>query len=101
MAIEQVIHSVREKKGRSIRMLLNGIGSKMDQQAKVGKARAKAKGKERKVATATERANLCATIGVRGTDTAATLPPATSLMMVLKVGPKGKGKELNRYQRKP
>jgi hypothetical protein len=62
-----VIQPVKEEKVKSIRMFRNGIGSKMDQQAKVGKARAKAKGKERKVATATERANLCATIGARGT----------------------------------
>ncbi len=75
MAIEREIHPVRGEKGRSIRMLLNGIGSKMDEQAKVGKARAKAKGKERKVATATEGANLCATIGARGTGTAGMLPP--------------------------
>ena len=98
LAIEQVTHPVREKKGRFIRMRLNGSGSRVDQQAKVGKE--KAKGKERKVATATERADLCATIGARGMDTVGTLLPATSLTMALKEGPKGKGKEQHRYRRK-
>ena len=99
LAIEQEIHPVREEKGRFIKMLLNGTGSRVDQQAKAAKAKAKAK--ERKVATATERANLYATIGAREMGTAATLPPATSLMMVLKEASKEKGKEQHRYRRKP
>ena len=101
LAIEQEIHPVREEKERFIKMLLNGIGSKVDQQAKVGKEKAKAKAKGRKVATANERADLCATIGARGMDTVATLLPATSLTMVLKEEPKRKGKEQHRYRREP
>jgi hypothetical protein len=101
LAIEQEIHPVREEKERFIKMLLNGIGSRVDQQTKVEKAKAKAKAKGRKVATATGRAEPCATIGARGMGTVVTLPPATSLTMVLKVGPKGKGKEQHRYRRKP
>jgi hypothetical protein len=81
LAIAQEIQPVREEKERFIKMLLNGTGSRMDQQAKVAKVKAKAK--ERKVATATERANLCATIGARGMDTVGTGLPATSRTMVL------------------
>ena len=99
LAIEQEIHPVREEKGRSIKMLLNGTGSRVDQQAKAAKAKAKAK--ERKVATAIEMPNLCATIGARGMGTAATLPPATSLTTDLKEGQKERGKEQRRYRRKP
>ena len=81
LAIAQEIQPVREEKERFTKMPLNGSGSRMDQLAKVGKE--KAKGKERKVATATERANLCATIGARGMDTVGTGLPATSRTMVL------------------
>ena len=81
LAIAQEIQPVREEKERFIKMLLNGTGSRMDQQAKVAKVKAKAK--ERKVATATERANLCATIGARGMVTVGTGLPATSRTMVL------------------
>ncbi len=82
-------------------MLRNGSGSKTDQLAKAGKGKVKARGKERKEATAIEGANLGATIGARGTGTAATLLPATSLVMVLKEEPKEKEKEQHRYRRKP
>ena len=81
LAIVQEIQPVREEKERFTKMLLNGIGSRVDQQAKVGKVKAKVR--ERKVATATERANLCATIGARGMDTVGTGLPATSRTMVL------------------
>ena len=81
-AIEQEIQPVREEKGRFTKMLLNGTGSRVVQRAKAAKVKAKAKG--RKVATAIEVPNLCATIGVRGMAIAATLPPATSLTMDLK-----------------
>ena len=99
LAIEQEIHPVREEKGRFIKMLLNGSGSRVDQRAKAAKVKAKAK--ERKVATAIEVPNLCATIGVRGMGTAATPPPATSLTTVLKEERKERGKEQHRYRRKP
>jgi hypothetical protein len=92
---------VGAKKGRSIKTLPNGTGNKTDQRAKSGKAKVKAKAKGRKVVTATVKANLCATIGARGMGTAAMPPPATSLMMVLKEVPKEKGKEQQRYRRKP
>ena len=98
-AIEQEIHPVREEKGRFIKMLLNGTGSRVDQQAKAEKAKAKAK--ERKVATAIEMPNLCATIGARGMAIADMLLPATSLTMVLKEERKERGKEQHRYRRKP
>jgi hypothetical protein len=81
LAIAQEIQPVREEKERFTKMPLNGSGSRMDQLTKVGKE--KAKGKERKVATATERANLCATIGARGMVTVGTGLPATSRTMVL------------------
>ena len=99
LAIEQEIHPVREEKGRFIKMLLNGTGSRVDQQAKAAKV--KAKTKERKVATAIEVPNLCATIGVRGMAIAATLPPATSLTTDLKEERNERGKEQRRYQQKP
>ena len=95
------IPPAKGKKGRFTKMLRNGSGSKVDQQAKVEKAKAKAKAKGRKVAAATERADLCATIGARGMGTAATPLPATSLTMVLKEVPKERGKEQHRYRRKP
>ncbi len=83
-------------------MLRNGSGSKTDQLAKAGKGKVKARGKERKEATVIEGANLCATIGARGTGTAATLLSATSLMIiVLKEESKEKEKEQHRYRRKP
>ena len=81
LAIAQETQPVREEKGRFTKMLLIGTGSRVDQRAKVAKE--KAKGKERKVATATERANLCATIGARAMDTVGTGLPATSRTMVL------------------
>ena len=81
LAIAQETQPVGEEKGRFIKMLLNGTGSRVGQQAKVEKAKAKAK--ERKVATATERANLCATIGARGMGTVGTGLLATSRTMVL------------------
>ena len=81
LAIAWEIQPVREEKERFTKMLLNGIGSKVDQQARPGKVKAKAR--ERKVATATERANLCATIGARGMVTVGTGLPATSRTMVL------------------
>ncbi len=99
LAIEQEIHRVREEKERVTKILLNGTGSRVDQQAKAGKAKAKAK--VRKVATVIAMPNLCATIGARGMGTAAMLPPATSLTMVLKEDPKERGKERHRYPRKP
>jgi hypothetical protein len=99
LAIEQEIHPVREKKGRFTKMLLNGSGSRVDQRAKAAKAKAKAK--ERKVATVIAMSNLCVTIEARGMGTAATLPPATSLTMVLKEVQKERGKEQHRYRRKP
>ena len=99
LAIAQGTQPVREEKERFIKMLLNGTGSRMDQQAKVAKVKAKAK--ERKVATATERAKLCATIEARGMDTVGTGLPATSRTMVLKEVQKGKGKEQHRYRQKP
>ncbi len=95
------IPPAKDNKGKSTKMLRNGSGSKTDRQSKAGKGKVKAKGKERKVATATEGANLYATIGARGMGTAATLPPATSLMMVLKEASKEKGKKQHRYRRKP
>ena len=99
LAIAREIHPVREEKGRSIKMPLNGTGSRMDQQAKAAKVKAKAR--ERKVATAIEVPNLCATIGVRGMAIAATLPPATSLMTDLKEERNERGKEQRRYRPKP
>ena len=99
LAIAREIHPVKEEKGRSIKMPLNGTGSRMDQQAKAAKVKAKAR--ERKVATAIEVPNLCATIGVRGMAIAATLPPATSLMTDLKEERKERGKEQRRYRPKP
>ena len=101
LPIGQEIHPVREAKERYIKMLLNGTGSRVDQRARAAKAKAKAKAKERKVATAIEMPNLCATIGARGMGTAATLPPATSLTMVLEEVQKETGKEQHRYRRKP
>ena len=80
-------------------MLRNGTGSKTVHRAKVGKARAKEK--ERKEEKEIVRGNLCATIGAKETATAAMLPPATSLMMVLKEVPNERGKEQHRYLRKP
>ena len=99
LAIAQEIQPVREEKERFTKMPLNGSGSRMDQLTKVGKE--KAKGKERKVATATERANLCATTGARGMDIVVTLQPATSPMTVLKEEQKGKETEQHRYRPKP
>ena len=99
LAIAQEIQPVREEKERFTKMLLNGTGSRVDQRAKAAKVKAKAR--ERKVATAIEVPNLCATIGVRGMAIAATLPPATSLMTDLKEERKERGKEQHRYRRKP
>ena len=99
LAIEQEIHPVGEEKGRFTKMLLNGTGSKMVQRAKAAKVKAKAR--ERKVATAIEVPNLCATIGARGMAIAATLLPATSLTTDLKEERKERGKEQRRYRRKP
>ena len=99
LAIEQEIQPVREEKERFTKMLLNGTGSRMDQQAKAVKA--KAKGKERKVVTAIAMPNPCATIGARGMGIVDTLPPATSLTTDLKEGQKERGKEQRRYRRKP
>ena len=92
--IEQEIQPVREEKGRFTKMLLNGTGSKMAKAAKV-----KAKARERKVATAIEVPNLCATIGARGMAIAATLLPATSLTTDLKEERREKGQR--RYRPKP
>ena len=99
LAIAREIHPVKEEKGRSIKMPLNGTGSKMDQQPKVEKVKAKAR--ERKVATAIEVPNLCATIDLRGMAIAATLPPATSLTTDLKEERKERGKEQRHYRLKP
>ena len=74
LAIGQEIHPVGEKKGRYIKMLLNGTGSRVDLRARAAKAKAKAKEKGRKVAMAIEMPNLYATIGARGMAIAATLP---------------------------
>jgi hypothetical protein len=82
-------------------MLLNGTGSKMVQQAKSGKEKVKVKAKGRKGVTVIGKANLCATTGARGMDTAATPPPATSRTMVLKEVLKEKIMEQHRYRRKP
>ncbi len=95
------IPPAKDEKEKFTRMLRNGSGSRADRQAKAGKEKEKAKGKERKVATATERANLYATIGAKGMGTAATLPRATFLMMVLKEASKEKGMEQHHYRRKP
>ncbi len=95
------IPPAKEEKGRFTRTLQNGSGSRTDQQAKAGKGKAKAKGRARKAAMATEGVNLCATIGARGMGIAAMLPPATSLMMVLREASKEKGKEQHRYRQKP
>ena len=91
------IHPVKEGKGRSIKMPLNGTGSRMVQQAKAAKVKAKAR--ERKVATAIEMPNLCATIGAKGMDIVATLLPATSLTTDLKEERREKGQR--RYRPKP
>ena len=99
LAIEQETQLVRDEKGRFTKTLLNGTGSRMDQQAKGAKAKAKAK--ERKVVTVVAMPNLCATIGARGMGTVATLPPATSLTTDLKEERKERGKEQRRYRRKP
>ena len=101
LAIEQEIQPVREEKGRFTKMLLNGTGSRVDQRARAAKGKAKAKAKERKAAMEIELPNLFVTIGARGMGTAATLPPATSLTMVLKEVQKERGKEQHRYRRKP
>ena len=99
LAIAQGTQPVREEKERFIKMLLNGTGSKMDQQPKVEKVKAKAR--ERKVATAIEVPNLCATIGARGMAIAATLLPATSLTTALKEKRNEREKEQRRYRQKP
>ncbi len=52
--------------------------------SKVGKAKGKAKEKERRVETVIAIPNLCATIGVRETATATMLQLAISPTMVLK-----------------
>ena len=96
LALAREIHPVKEEKGRFIKMLLNGTGSKMEKGAKV-----KAKARERKVASAIERPNLCATIGARGMAIAATVRPATSPTTDLKEERKERGKEQRRYRRKP
>ena len=101
LAIEQEIQPVEEKKVKFTKMLLNGTGSRVDQRARATKGKAKAKEKERKAAMEIELPNLFVTIGARGMGTAATLPPATSLMMVLKEEPKEKEKEQHRYRQKP
>ncbi len=101
LAIGQEIHPVGEKKGRYIKMLLNGTGSRMDLRARAAKAKAKGKEKERKVAMAIEMPNLYATIGARGMAIAATLPLATSRTTDLKEGRNERGKEQRRYRRKP
>ena len=98
-AIAREIHPAEQGKVKFIRMPRNGSGSKTVHHVKVGKARAKEK--ERKVEMAIERANLCATIGVKGTATAAMLQPATSLMMVLREEPKEKEKERRHCPPKP
>ena len=78
-AIAREIHPAEQGKVKFIRMPRNGSGSKTVHHVKVGKARAKEK--ERKVEMAIERANLCATIGVKGTATAAMLQLAISPTM--------------------
>ncbi len=97
--IELEIPPAKVKKGRFTRMLQNGSGSRMGRRAKPGKVKAKAK--ERKGVTEIAKANLCATTGARGMVTVVMLPPATSLTMVHKEEPKGKGKEQHRYRPKP
>jgi hypothetical protein len=94
-------HPAELKKERFIKMLRNGSESKTGQHPKVGKAKGKAKEKERRVATVIAMPNLCATIGARGMGTATMPPPATSRTMVLKEVPKEKGKGQHRYRRKP
>ena len=97
LAIGQEIQPVREEKGRFTKMLLNGTGSRVVQRAKAAKVKAKAR--ERKVATAIEMPNLCATIGAKGMDIVATLLPATSLTTDLKEERREKGQR--RYRPKP
>ena len=101
MVIEREIQPVKGGKGKYIKMLRNGTESKMVQQAKVEKARARGKEKERKAATEIERANLCATIGVKGMGTAAMLQLAISPTMARKEELKEKEKEQHHCQRKP
>jgi hypothetical protein len=98
-AIAREIHPGEQRKEKFIRMPRNGSGSKTVHHVKVGKARAKEK--ERKVETEIVRVNLCATIGAKGTATAAMLQRATSLMMVLKDEQKEKGKEQRYCSPKP
>ena len=100
-AIEQEIQPVEEEKVKFTKMLLNGTGSRVDQRARAAKGKAKAKAKERKVAMEIELPNLFVTIGARGMGTAATLPPATSLMMVLKEERKEKEKDRRHCPPKP
>ena len=98
-AIARVIHPAEQGKARFIRMPRNGSGSKTVHHAKVGKARAKEK--ERKVEMEIARVNLCATIGAKGTATAAMLQRATSRMMVLKEERKEKEKDRRHCPPKP
>ncbi len=98
-AIALEIHPAEQRKEKFIRMPRNGSVSKTVHHVKVGKARAKEK--ERKEETETVRVNLCATIGAKGTATAAMLQRATSLMMVLKEKQKEKGKERRHCPPKP
>jgi hypothetical protein len=99
LAIGQEIQPVREEMERFTKMPLNGSGSRVDQRAKAEKVKAKAR--ERKVASAIEVPNLCATIGVKEMAIAATVQPATSLMTDLKEERKERGKGQHRYRRKP
>ena len=101
LAIGQEIHPVMEEKERYTKMLLNGTGSRVDQRPRAAKVKVKAKAKERRGATAIEMPNLFATIGARGMGAAATLPPATSLTIVLKEVQKEREMEQHRYRRKP
>ena len=97
--IELEIPPAKGEKGIFIKMLQNGSESRTGQRAKPEKGKVKAK--ERKGVTEIVRANLCATTGARGMDIVVTLQPATSPMMVLKEGQKGKGTEQHRYRPKP
>jgi hypothetical protein len=73
------------------RMLQNGSGNKTEHRMVVEKA----KGKERKVAT--ERVNLCATIGAKAMDTAVMLQRAISPTMVLKEVEKENGETIQQH----
>ncbi len=94
-------HPAGAKTEKFIRMLRNGSGSTTMHHAKVGKAKGMAKEKERRVETVIAIPNLCATIGVRETATAAMLQLAISPTMALKAELKEKEMGQRHYLLKP